>query len=127
LRPFIEGDVSPNLPSITETYTGGRRHKVAFRHGGQKLIYDMSNDRAWLYDLGSDPGERNSLLSATATIEPTSGEAEDPARQKEQQMRQELLDLLNLEQLAELKMRGKDLLDIDEKTREQLKALGYVY
>jgi arylsulfatase len=127
LRPFIEGDASPSLPSITETYMGNRRHLMAFRHGGQKLIYDMSDDLAWLYDLGSDPGERNSLLSPTAGIEPAPEEAEDPARQKEQQMRRELMDLLNLKQLTDLKLRGKDLQEIDEKTRERLKALGYVY
>jgi arylsulfatase len=127
LRPFIEGDASPNLPSITETHMGRHRHLVAFRHAGQKLIYDMGKDQAWLYDLESDPGERNSLLSPTAGIEPAPKEAKDPARQKEQQMRRELLDLLNLEQLADLKVRGKDLKEIDEKTREELKALGYVY
>lgn len=127
LRPFIEGDTSPNLPSITETYMGKLNYLVAFRHGGHKLIYDMSNDQAWLYDLASDPGERNSLLSHTAGIEPAPEEAKDPARQKEQQMRRELVDLLHLKQLADLKVRGKDLKEIDQKTREQLKALGYVY
>ena len=127
LRPFIEGDASPNLPSITETYMGKLNYLVAFRHADWKLIYDMSNDRAWLYDLGSDPRERKSLLSPTAGIEPAPEEAEDPARQKEQQMRRELMDLLNLKLLAELKVRGKSLKEIDEKTREQLKALGYVY
>jgi arylsulfatase A-like enzyme len=127
LRPFIEGDASPNLPSITETYMGRANYLVAFRHKGQKLVYDMNDDRVLLFDLGSDPAERNNLLSATATIEPTPGEAEDPARQKEQQMRQELLDLLNLKQLARLKVWGKKLKEIDEKTKEQLKALGYLY
>ena len=127
LRPYIEGDVSPDLPSITETHVGKHRHLVAFHHQNHKLIYDLTNDEVWLYDLETDPGEKNNLLPKTATIEPTPEENPSPARQKEQAMRQELLDLLDLKQLAALTVTEKGLKEIDEKTKDQLKALGYVY
>jgi arylsulfatase len=129
LRPFIEGDATPNLPGITETHrgTGMKFHLMAIRHQDHKLIYDLAYDRAWLYNLRADPRERNSLLPEAATIEPSLEEAQEPARQQEQQMRKELMDLLSLRQLADLTLTGEDLPEIDQKTREQLKALGYVY
>jgi arylsulfatase A-like enzyme len=127
LRPFIEDTVSPDLPAITETHGGKHRHLVAFRHQNHKLIYDLKNDKAWLYDLQTDPGEKNSLLPEAAPMQPAPEENLSPARQKEQAMRQELLNLLGLKQLAGLAVTEKGLKEIDEKTKDQLKALGYVY
>ncbi len=36
----------------------------AIRHGKWKLIRDMRRDRAWLYNLASDPLEKNNLIEA---------------------------------------------------------------
>ena len=129
LRSFIEGDAPPNLPGISETHRGTtmKFHLLALRHQGHKLIYDLANDRVELYDLRTDPRERNSLLPESATIDQTPEKALDAAWEKEQQMRQALLDLLNIKQLADLTVTEKDLKEIDEQTKEQLKALGYVY
>jgi len=131
LRPLIETDSSPDLPSITETYAGKhptrRLLMAALRHQGHKLIYDLGEERVLLYDLRVDPREKKNLLPEAATIEPIPGEAQDPARQKEQQMRAELLDLLRLQRISDLASAEENLEEIDEKTREQLKALGYIY
>ena len=127
LRPFIESQAVPDLPGITETHGTRNFHLLAFRHQGHKVIYDFIKDKIWLYDLGTDPEESTSLLPESATIEPASERASAPARQKEQQMRRELLDLLSLRQMPDLRLTEKDLGEIDPKTKEQLKALGYVY
>ena len=127
LRPYIEGDVSPDLASITETHVAKLMHLLGFRHRNHKLIYDLTNDEVWLYDLETDPGEKNNLLPKAATMKPAAEESSSPARQKEQELRQELLDLLGLKRLIDITLTGIDLKEIDEKTKEQLKALGYVY
>jgi arylsulfatase A-like enzyme len=127
LRPYIEGDATPDLPSVTETRGAVRFYLVAYRHGGRKLIYDLDHKRAWLYDLQKDPAERNSLLPDSAAIEPGPEETSSPGRKIEQQMRRELLDLLSLQRLADLRPTEKDLEKLDEKTKDRLRALGYVY
>jgi arylsulfatase A-like enzyme len=127
LRPLVEGNVSLDLPSISETYGTLGTQLVAFRHQGHKLIYDLTNQYVWLYDLQADPAEMNSLLPEQTSIMPSGEEILGPARQREQRMRQELLGLLGIKTLAELSTAGKDLPEIDERTKEQMKALGYVY
>jgi arylsulfatase len=127
LRPFIEGEATPDLPCLTETTVGRKTHLVAFRFGGHKLIYGLDHDRVWLFDLHKDPAERNSLLHDSAAIESGPDEASSAGRKIEQQMRRDLLDLLNLQQLSELGLSEEQLREIDAKTKERLKALGYVY
>jgi arylsulfatase A-like enzyme len=127
LRPCIEGGATPHLPSITETHGTRDFHLLAFRQGGHKVIYDFIQDRVWLYDLVTDPSETKNLLPDSAAIEPAPEERSSPGRQKEQLMRTDLLHLLSLRQMSDLALTAEDLGEIDEKTKAQLKALGYVY
>jgi len=126
LRPFIEGDETPGLPSTTETFGPKRMQLMTYRHDGYKLTYDLGSGIVWLYDLHQDPGEKKSLLPEGADIVPPAGEVGDPARQREQRMRRELLDLLGLDEMGDLIVAGKDIKEIDDETMERLKALGYV-
>ena len=126
LRAFIEGDEVPSLPSTTETFGPKRMQMMAYRHDGYKLTYDLGNGSVWLYDLRQDPGEKKSLLPEGADIVPTVEEEGDPTRQREQQMRREMLDMLGLDEMGDLIVAGKDLREVDEETMERLRALGYV-
>ncbi len=126
LLPFLRGDARPGLPSVTETHYRDV-HLLAYRHQGEKVIYDLGRDRAWLYNLRQDPGERNNLLPETATIDSSPEERDHPGRQAEERMRRDLLALLNLQGMAELYMTDKDIKEIDAETRQRLRALGYVY
>ncbi len=126
LYPFIEGDAVPELPSVTETHYRNV-HLLTYRHLGDKIIYDLGQDRAWLYDLKTDPDERMNLLSESAAIEPAAEEMTEPGRRREQRMRTELLALFGVPLMTDLLMTEKDIKEIDTDTKERLKALGYVY
>ena len=126
LLPFLEEEDAPKLPGVTETHYSDV-HLLAYRHQGEKVIYDLGRDRAWLYDLQQDPDEGNNLLPDSAAIEPTPEEGDHPARQREQRMRRDLLALLDVPAMADLFMTDQDIKDIDAETRQRLKALGYVY
>jgi arylsulfatase A-like enzyme len=125
LRPFIETDAVPDLPAITETQVGKKSHLVAFRHRGHKLIYDVLNDKAWLYDLRADPGERTTLLPDSSLARLASADSSAAVR-LEGQLRQELLETLGIDQLADLELNPEDMGPIDERTKELLKSLGYI-
>jgi arylsulfatase A-like enzyme len=127
LRPLIETKASPNLPGIIEVQAGRQNHLVALRHQGHKLIYAFGENTVQLYDLETDPEERKNLLPEMATMEQSAQAVSDPAWQREQHLRRVLLDLLSIEELADLKLTAKDLKGLDEKTKRQLRALGYVY
>jgi arylsulfatase A-like enzyme len=126
LLPFLESDAVPELPSVTETHYQDV-HLLAYRHRGDKVIYDLGRDRVQLYDLQTDPGEHTNLLSETAAIEPSGEEMTHPARQREGQLRSELLALLAVQQMSDLFMTEKDIKEIDADTKKRLRALGYVY
>ncbi len=127
LRPLMEAKASPDLPAIIEVQAGRKNHLVAFRHEGHKVIYALGDNTVQLYDLERDPDERKNLLPQTAAMEPSTQGTSDPAWHREQRLRQELLDLLSIHQLADLRLTEKDLEGFDAKTRERLRALGYVY
>jgi arylsulfatase A-like enzyme len=127
LRPFIEGLAVPNLPSITETNLGREGQLIALRDQNHKLIYNLSHDRVWLYDLNADPGEKKSLLPDSTAGQTTSEPASSPAVQLERDLRVTMLGLLKSDRLADLALGQEDLKPMDAETRERLKALGYVY
>ena len=126
LVPFFDEQISPRLPSVTETHYLDV-HLLAYRHQDEKLIYDLGRDRAWLYDLQQDPGEGNSLLPEGAAIEPAPEEKNSPARQREARLRGDLLTLLDVHSMADLFMTDQDIKEIDADTKQRLRALGYVY
>jgi len=126
LLPFMDSGATPQLPSVTETHYRDV-HLLAYRHQGEKVIYDLGRDRAWLYDLHQDPGERNSLLGEEAAIEPAADERDHPGRRREARLRRDLLTLLDVPSMADLFMTDQDIKEIDADTKQRLKALGYVY
>jgi arylsulfatase A-like enzyme len=126
LLPFMETDASPRLPGVAETHYRDV-HLLAYRHQDEKVIYDLGRDRAWLFDLQQDPGERHSLLPDEAAVEPAPQETDHPARQREMRMRRDLLALLGVSTMADLLMTDQDIKEIDAETKQRLKALGYVY
>jgi len=127
LRPFIETDLSPSLPGVTETQVGKKSHLMALRQGGYKLIYDVQNDKVWLYDLEADPGETSSILPDTTLAGLDASETRPEARALERELRADLLKTLRARDLTDLRPTLKDLGPIDDQTKERLKALGYVY
>jgi arylsulfatase A-like enzyme len=123
LRPFMESDVSPNLPAYIETLSPQRKsHQMAYRDDRYKLIYNLPHGDDELYDLVADPGERNNLLAEGATAE----EHRAPAIQLEAQLRGKLLETLGAKAISSLKLQETPDV-IDPETMEQLKALGYIY
>jgi arylsulfatase len=127
LRPFIEGQAVPDLPGITETTLGRRAHFIALRDQGHKAIYELDHDKVWLYDLGSDPDERTSLLPDSTLAQMMPDHPSSEAGQLELELRAALLRLLKSERLADLDLSLEDLRPMDAEMRNRLKALGYVY
>ena len=127
LRPFIETNRSPDLPGITETQVGKKSHLMALRRSDHKVIYDVQNDKVWLYDLGADPDEHHSILPDSTLSGLAATEAQPDALTLERELRQDLLETLRVQDLADLRPSLKDLGPIDSQTKERLKALGYVY
>ena len=118
LRPFIETDLRPDLPTCIETHRlQTQTHLLGYRDGRHKLIYNLSGGGAELYDLVADPSETRNLLS---------GEPGAAAGELETRLRTSLLDMLDVPDLAVLKL-GDSRTLMDEQTRERLKALGYIY
>jgi arylsulfatase A-like enzyme len=119
LRPFMETDQRPQLPTCIETHRlHTQTHLLGYRDGRHKLIYNLAQGDAELYDLSTDPGEQLNLLSG--------GTVEKRIEELESRLRGDLLDMLEVKDLAVLKLGDANRL-MDERTRERLKALGYIY
>ena len=127
LRPFIETDRSPNLPGVTETQVGKKSHLMALRYAGYKLIYDLQNEKVWLYNLEADPGETNNILPDSTLARMETTDAQPEVRTLERELREVLLKTLRAQDLDDLRITLKDLEPIDDRTKEILKAQGYVY
>jgi len=118
LRPFIETDQQPDLPTCIETHRlQTQTHLLGYRDGRHKLIYNLSGGGSELYDLVADPGETRDLLS---------GEPGEQTARLETRLQNNLLEMLGVPDLAVLKLGDARTL-MDQQTRERLKALGYIY
>lgn len=124
LRPFIINGHSPNLPTCLETfgYPKGKSsifQLIGYRQGEYKLIFDLVADRTELYHLYQDPGETNDLLAE--------GEAPLSLKEREAELRADLLKSLNIKRLAGLKLTFRSMDKMDRNARQRLRALGYIY
>jgi arylsulfatase A-like enzyme len=80
------------------------------RRGPLKLVGDQRQELPWLFDLSSDPGELTDMFATTREARP---------------MRRQLRDLLAALE-AQVIIDGESSPEIDEETRAQLRALGYI-
>jgi arylsulfatase A-like enzyme len=126
LRPFWEDAGRAVFPdgAYSEIYyqeRGFQEHfLMSFRSERYKLIYDMIQGTARLYDLRTDPGEKKDLLGTDPR-----GRRDPAADSLESRLRADFLAHLGLEDLEELA--GKKLTRrMDQETREQLRSLGYI-
>jgi len=126
LQPFWEDAGQAVFPdgAYSEIYYqegGFREHfQMSFRSEQYKLIYDMLQGTAQLYHLRNDPGEQRNLLAANPE-----GPTDPAAENLEKEVRADFLAHLGLENLEALA--GKKLTRrMDQETREQLRALGYI-
>jgi len=126
LRPLYDQAGQAVFPdgAYSEIYyqEGGFREHflMSFRDERYKLIYDMLQGTSRLYDLRTDPGEHRDLLAAGPE-----GRTDPAAEQLEKELRADFLAHLGLQDLGELA--GKKLTRrMDQETREQLRALGYI-
>jgi arylsulfatase A-like enzyme len=118
LRSYIETGRRPYLATCIETHRlHTQTHLLGYRDGQDKLIYNLSNGGVELYHLATDPAERQNLLLDDAARE---------TRDMQDHLEQTLLDMLGVKALVALKLGDSPRL-IDPETREQLKALGYIY
>jgi arylsulfatase A-like enzyme len=124
LRAFLQDDGRPGFPAYSEIYYQGggfqEHFLMSFRTEKYKLIYDMIQGTAQMYDLRTDPGELQNLLR------PTPGGKKDPSTEGlEENLRKAFLTHLgleNLEALAHKKLTRR----MDKESQEQLRALGYI-
>jgi len=63
LVPLLRGEELPEQPLVAEIRLKDGFHADALVEGGYKLIEDVSNGQARLFDLSADPRERNDLAS----------------------------------------------------------------
>jgi hypothetical protein len=124
LRPALRGNPLQNQPAYLETYFRERNTAehlfLGFRTGTHKLIYDLIQGTAELYDLKEDPGEKVNLVPSSA-----GEETRPPIGPQEEKIREAFLEHLgleNLQQLARMKLTEK----MDRTTEERLRALGYI-
>ncbi len=123
LRPFIEKDISPDLPTCIESNTPERKvHLAGYRHGGYKLIYSLG-ELGELYDLRRDPREKENLLSPAKG----GGQVEGvDILEKERELRTALLEAYGVDDVNDLMVTQRQK-KIDPALIEQLKAQGYIY
>jgi arylsulfatase A-like enzyme len=109
LVPLLDGNSLPDMPVVAETYRPeAASDKKAVVFGGIKYIHSWS-DREWeeIYDLRTDPGERNDL----ATTRPD--------------LLAQLRTLLERQLATGARVPSRDAALTDEE-KERLRALGYI-
>jgi arylsulfatase A-like enzyme len=111
LIPLMEGNVPPG----GERFRVARQGKTISVHRGPwHLLFSQSEDEAELYDLRSDPEELENLASENP-------EVMEDLKKDYARLMQDSKDLS-----AKFVLRDGGRPRLDKKTREQLKALGYV-
>jgi len=116
--PLLEGKTSTGIDEAFSeaTYVGDR--KSIRTEEGLKLIYSYADDDAMLFDLKQDPKERKSLLN---------GNGESPLGEP---LREHLSLWMKANQATRVALYGAEGPDpevvLDEETKEQLEALGYI-
>jgi arylsulfatase len=123
LRPFIEKNLSPNLPTCIETNTPDRGvNLVGYRRNGYKLICGLKGVKE-LYDLEQDPMESENLLNMEKARSTQKAQA---ISQKQKELLEALLDTYGVGDVNQL-MVTQYQRKIDPQLREKLKAQGYIY
>jgi arylsulfatase A-like enzyme len=123
LRPAIEAGQTVERPACIETHNlQNQMHLMAFRAEGYKLIYNLTLGEAELYHLDEDPRERHDLLAGQAQA---AGD-EQSTHPLEIRLKRSLLEALGADRLEDLKV-TESITSMDPRTRERLRALGYIY
>lgn len=111
LRLIEEGKADKIWPAFSEeTHWGDELKSV--REGCYKFITNDSLDAFELYNLCSDPGEKKDLA--------------DAEKEKAREMRRIIIRWMRSNLGRVKKLKGEQLVDLDEKTRENLRSLGYI-
>ena len=111
LRLIKKGRANEIWPAFSEETHWGDELK-AVRESCYKFITNDSLDAFQLYNLCSDPGEKNDL----ANME----------KEKAREMRKRIIRWMRSNLGRVRKMRGEQSVDLDKKTRENLRSLGYI-
>ena len=114
--PLLQGKTASGIDEAFSEATYVGQKKALRTQNGLKLIYSFAQDKAMLFDLKADPGEKKSLLNG----DPSKGE---PLR--------EHLDLwVQANQATRGVLYGAEGPDqevvLDKETKERLEALGYI-
>jgi arylsulfatase A-like enzyme len=107
------GDIGIDRPRSADPQMQADRRYRLLREGSLKLV-ETSRGERFLYDLAADPGETRDLAPERPT---------DLARMGARL--EEVLTSLELPALDAPLALGEDAPELDEATREQLRALGY--
>jgi arylsulfatase A-like enzyme len=111
LRLIEEGKADKIWPAFSEeTHWGDELKSV--REGCYKFITNDSLDAFELYNLCSDLGEKKDLA--------------DAEKEKAREMRRIIIRWMRSNLGRVKKLKGEQLVDLDEKTRENLRSLGYI-
>jgi arylsulfatase A-like enzyme len=110
ISELLDRDLPQTETTVLSTATLNSPDLHSIRTRQHKLIVDISTDEKYLYDLTSDPGEFQSLVSSEEVL-------------TEQLHRQLLLALSEIETQGPL---NPEFSPISDELRERLKALGYV-
>ncbi len=111
LRLMKKGRTDEIWPAFSEETLWGDELK-SVREGCYKFITNESLNAFELYDLCSDPGEKKDLA--------------ETEKEKAREMRRIIIRWMRSNLLRVKKIKGERLIDLDEKTIENLKSLGYI-
>ena len=116
--PLLEGKTSSGIEEAFSEATYVGDHRSLRTEKGLKLIYSYADDDAMLFDLKQDPKERKSLLN---------GDGESPLGEP---LKEHLRLWVKANQATRVALYGAEGPDqevvLDEETKEQLEALGYI-